>query len=212
MVTNFSQIIALDYADKLDEKGQEYLKLVSESGLRMRDMVDDLLEYARLGNQSARRVEVDAEVELNHVLENLSELVKESNARVTQDALPVFNGNPVQFMRLLQNLIANAIKYQPVGNTPVIHISAEDQKTHWCLGVHDNGIGIDEAYVKQVFEPFRRLHGWDAIKGSGIGLAVCKKIVENHGGTIWVNSVRGKGSTFYFTLLKQLGNTVEGAS
>ncbi|MBW8882590.1 MAG: GHKL domain-containing protein, partial [Asticcacaulis sp.] len=107
-----------------------------------------------------------------------------------------------QIMRLLQNLIANAIKYQPKGNTPQIHIHAADEGDTWLIAVRDNGLGIDKAFVDQVFEPFRRLHTWDAIRGTGLGLAVCRKIIENHGGKIWAESEAGRGSTFLFTLPK----------
>ena len=203
MITNFSQIIADDYQAVLDEDGREYLQIVKESGERMRDIVHDLLEYAKIDHKDAGLTLVDGGLELSHILDNLKILIKEHNAVITYDKLPAFRGNPVQFMRLLQNLITNAIKYQPSGNQPVIHIGVTDQELQWCISVKDNGIGIDEAFTKAVFQPFRRLHSWSDIPGSGIGLAVCKKIVENHGGAIWVTSEPGKGSVFHFTLPKK---------
>ena len=103
-------------------------------------------------------------------------------------------------MRLLQNLIGNAIKYQPPGNTPTIHIAVEAEPGRWHLIIRDNGLGIEPSFIEQVFEPFRRLHTWEAIKGTGLGLAVCKKIVESHGGRIWATSVKSGGSEFHFTL------------
>jgi len=202
MVLNFSQIIAADYADRLDEEGRDYLRIVGDSAMRMRDMVQDLLEYARLGREGMSMSDVDMEVELKHVLTNLKELIRDSEALVTSDPLPFIEGNAVQIMRLLQNLIANAIKYQKPGNTPHVHVSVTPDGADWHFLVRDNGLGIDPAFVNQVFEPFRRLHTWEAIRGSGLGLAVCRKIVDSHGGRIWATSAPGDGSVFHFTIPK----------
>lgn len=202
MITNFSEIIVTDYQDKLDDTGKEYLRIVKDAGDRMRDMVDDLLEYARVGNESIVLVPVDGAKELSHVLTNLQGLIHDRHAVVTYDVLPMFMGNAVQFMRLLQNLITNAIKYQPMGRIPKIHVGVEDQGDCWCVSVKDNGVGIAAEFVQQVFQPFRRLQGWNEEKGTGIGLAVCRKIVDNHKGTIGVVSTPGEGSVFHFTLHK----------
>lgn len=202
MVKNFSRLIAEEYTDKLNEEGKEYIDIVITGAERMQAMVDDLLEYARMGSNNIQDVLVNADEEIKHVIENLSTLIKECNACITYDDLPKFKGNPVQFMRLLQNLIGNGLKYQKQGNTPKIHIAVQNKGEHWCFSVQDNGIGIDEEFVNQVFEPFKRLHSWDEYRGTGIGLAVCRKIVENHGGKIWVTSLPGEGSIFYFTLEK----------
>ncbi len=200
MVLNFSQIIVKDYGDRLDDEGKEYLKIVGDSALRMRDMVQDLLEYARLGREGLSFGDVDLGVELSHVVENLRELVRDSGAVVTWDQMPKVRGNAVQIMRLLQNLIANAIKYQSPGNTPNIHVGVTEVDGDWQFTVTDNGMGIEKAFIDQVFEPFRRLHNWDTIRGTGLGLSVCRKIVENHSGRIWATSELKHGSTFYFTL------------
>lgn len=202
MVLNFSQIIAHDYADKLDDDGREYLKIIGDSAGRMRDMVQDLLEYARLDRESARYGQVDLRVELAHVLENLRNLTKESQAVITYDPLPVICGNGVQLMRLMQNLIANAIKYQKPRRLPVVHVGCEDDGDYWRISVCDNGMGIEDAFIDQIFEPFRRLHSWEGIQGSGLGLSVCRKIVESHGGRIWAVSEPDTGSTFFFTIPK----------
>ena len=204
MVLNFSQIILKDYSDRLDEDGREYLKIVGDSAMRMRDMVQDLLEYARLGTDGLSVGDVDLGLELGHVTENLGGLIDESRTHITHDLLPVVRGSAVQLMRLMQNLIANAIKYQKAGNAPLIHIGARETPEHWEISVEDNGLGIDPAFAEQIFEPFRRLHTWDSIKGSGLGLAVGRKIAESHGGRIWVTSKPGTGSTFYFTVSKSL--------
>ena len=202
MVLNFSQIVTKDYADKLDDEGREYLKIIGDSAERMRDMVQDLLEYARLDKGGERFAPVDLRLELSHVLENLRGLTRESQAIITYDPLPVVSGNGVQLMRLMQNLITNAIKYQKPRRLPVIHIGCVDEGEHWQISVRDNGMGIDEAFICQIFEPFRRLHSWDGIQGTGLGLSVCRKIVETHGGSIWAISEPDVGSTFFFTIPK----------
>jgi PAS domain S-box-containing protein len=200
MVLNFSQIIAKDYGERLDDEGKEYLKIVGDSALRMRDMVQDLLEYARLGREGVSFGLVDLNLELGHVEENLGALIHDTGAVISSDDLPVVNGNAVQIMRLLQNLIANAIKYQPPGRKPVIHVGVAKDGDQWLITVTDNGLGIEKAFIDQVFEPFRRLHNWDSIRGTGLGLSVCRKIVENHGGRIWATSEPDHGSIFHFTL------------
>ena len=202
LIAGFSTLIADEYGAKLDETGVEYLALVRDSALRMQEMIQDLMEYARLKNDASRFVTVDATLELQHVLKSISTAIAEQNALVTYDALPSFVGNPVQFMRLLQNLLGNALKYQPPGRIPNIHVSVQDEGNLWHFAVKDNGIGINEEFINTIFEPFKRLHSWDEIKGSGIGLAVCKQIVENHGGRIWVTSIPGEGSIFHFTIAR----------
>lgn len=204
MVLNFSQIVLKDYHDRLDEEGREYLKIVGDSAMRMRDMVQDLLEYARLGTDGLNVGDVDLGLELTHVTENLGGLIDEARAQITHDPLPMVRGSAVQLMRLMQNLVANAIKYHKPGEAPLVHVGVSETQEHWEISVADNGLGIDPAFIEQIFEPFRRLHTWDAIKGSGLGLAVGRKIAESHGGRIWVTSKPGQGSTFTFTLSKSL--------
>ena len=200
MVVNFSQIVGRDYADKLDDEGKGYLKMIGDSAARMRDMVHDLLEYARLGHESFKFTRVHVAAELGHVLENLSALIHDTGAIITCDALPEIRGNAVQVMRLLQNLIANAIKFQPPDQVPVVHIGVSENDGQPLFYVRDNGLGVAPAFLNEIFEPFRRLHTWKAIKGTGLGLAVGKKIIENHGGRIWAVSPPGAGTTFFFTL------------
>jgi two-component system, LuxR family, sensor kinase FixL len=200
MVLNFSEVIVRDYAHVLDADGKEYLNFISESAGRIRDMVEDLLEYSKLGREKLNFSDVDADAELLHVLVNLTESIAETKAVITSDELPMLNCNAVQIMRLLQNLVANAIKFQHPGQAPAIHIGVRRENEQWLFSVRDNGLGIDPAFIEQIFEPYRRLHTWEAIKGTGLGLAVCRKIVENHGGRIWATSTPGKGSTMFFTL------------
>ncbi len=200
MMINFSQLVVRDYAGRLDDDGKTYLTTIGDSASRMRDMVHDLLEYARLGRDGIKYSQVDMALELTRVVENLGQLVQDTGAIVTCDALPKVRGNAVQLMRLLQNLIANAIKFQPAAHVPRIHVGACEEGDHWLLSVKDNGLGIEDAYINEIFEPFRRLHSWGDIQGTGLGLAVSKKIVENHGGRIWASSPPGAGSTIFFTL------------
>jgi PAS domain S-box-containing protein len=200
MVSNFAEVLTLGYSDVLDDAGKEYLEIMGDAARRMRDMVRDLLEYARLGHEPLKFREVDTAAELKHVRENLMTLIADTKAVITADALPVIHGDGVEVMRLLQNLISNALKFQPPGQSPAIHISASREDTVWIFSVRDNGIGIEPAFAREIFEPYRRLHSWHEIKGTGLGLAFCWKIVENHSGRIWVESAPGAGSTFFFTL------------
>lgn len=202
MVTSFSKILKDEYGAKLDKQAEEYLDMVVESGMRMQEMIIDLLDYSRISHDQQSFQLVDAAAELSHVLSNLKAYIKESGADITHDTLPKFYGNPIQFMRLLQNLITNGIKYQPSGNKPNIGITVQDEDTHWHFTVRDNGLGIDEKYAEQIFTPFRRLHSWEQVSGTGLGLAICKKIVENHNGRIWVVSTPQEGSAFHFTITK----------
>ena len=202
MVTNFSKIISEDYKAILDDTGQEYLKLIVDAGIRMSDMVNDLLAYSKVGNESAKfTVFVGEEVFLS-AEKNLYELIKDKSAKIYHSKLPNFFGNPIQISRLFQNLLTNAIKYQKEDITPEIQINVTDDDKEWLVSIKDNGVGIKPEFINQIFQPFRRLHTWDQIQGTGLGLSICQKIVENHGGRIWVTSDIGIGSIFYFTLPK----------
>lgn len=202
MINNFGKILLTEYETKLDDDGREYLSMVTESGERMRDVVNDLLDYSRIGNETLQFHPFSAQQALESALDNLKTLIDERKAVVTYDVLPELHGNPVQIMRLLQNLITNAIKYQKPDNIPRIHVGCEDAGERWQIYVKDNGVGIDEKFLEKVFEPFRRLHTWDNIKGSGLGLSICKKIAEQNGGDLSVTSTVGEGSIFTLTLPK----------
>jgi PAS domain S-box-containing protein len=200
MVIAFSEIVIKDYAGVLDKDGNECLNIIGASALRMRGMVQDLLDYARLGGQGLNFLETDLAEEFAHVIENLRTLISESGAMITHDDLPRLRCNPVQVMRLLQNLITNAIKFRRQGQLPLVHFGVLHEEAGYLFFVRDNGIGIEAEFLKQIFEPFRRLHRWEAIKGSGLGLAVCRKIIENHDGEIWAESKTGVGTVIFFTL------------
>jgi len=202
MVASFGQILKQDYADRLDDTGREYLDIVLEASQRMHGMIGDLLTYSRVGSHAIESETFDGDATLKTALDNLRELIRERGAEIEAEPLPKLYGNPIQVSRLLQNLIANAIKYQARGNVPRVRIRLADQDTHWRLSVVDNGMGIEARYLDQIFQPFRRLHVWESIQGTGLGLSICKKIVENHGGEIWAESRAGEGATFHFTLRK----------
>ncbi len=203
MITSFGEILKNEITDKLDTDSSEYLDIIVSAGQRMQEMVKDLLEYSRISESEQLNRDIDGNITVATVKENLALAIKESGARISHDTLPIFYGNPVQIIRLFQNLIGNAIRYKSEERTPTIYIGYTETPTHWQIQVQDNGIGIGEKYLEQIFQPFRRLHSWDEVKGTGLGLAICNKIVENHGGEMWAESTVGKGSTFYFTIQKR---------
>jgi light-regulated signal transduction histidine kinase (bacteriophytochrome) len=165
----------------------------------MQTLISDMLSYARLGTNGKPFVPTDSTAILNRSLANLRIPLEQSDAVVTHDLLPEVIADPIQLSQLLQNLINNAIKFRSE-EIPLIHISAERNEKEWVFSVSDNGIGIPAEYSERIFEIFQRLHNKKEYPGTGIGLATCKKIVERHGGRIWVKSEPGKGSTFYFTI------------
>lgn len=201
-VANFSSLLWHQYEDKLDPGGKKYLTIITEGARRLQAMVSDLLEYARVGQGARAHERIDANLMMQYVLDNLKVTIDEHEAEVVYENLPSFMGYPVQFMSLLQNLINNAIKYQPAGARPQVVLTATDEGDHFLFAVRDNGIGIDPANAEKIFEPFKRLHTYQDYSGTGLGLAVAKKIVDNHGGRIWVESKPGEGSTFFFTVMK----------
>ena len=202
MITNFSSLIQSRYAQNLDPEGIKYLTYIVEGGERIGAMIHDLLQYARLRNSACIVKRVDAEDELCHALDNLAVAIQERKAEITHDKLPAIQYSPISFMRLLQNLIGNALKFQSANVRPQVHVGLQELAEFWRFSVTDNGIGMDEEGVKVIFEPFRRLHSWHEYRGTGIGLAECKKVVESHGGKIGVSSTPGQGSSFYFTIPK----------
>ncbi len=200
MMLSFSQLLQQDYESKLDEEGREYLGIISDSALRMRNMIRDLLDYARLEGGGRSTGPVNLREQWDLAVDNLQQLVAETKAELTCDELPEVRGNPMQIMRLLQNLALNAIKFQPPGQVPRVHLGVAHAQTRPVFCLRDNGVGIKPQFVEEIFEPFRRLHTWDAVPGTGLGLSICRKIVEAHGGRIWAESAEGEGTRIYFTL------------
>jgi len=200
MVAAFCGRLAKDYGDRLDERGAEYLALAIGATAQMSRLLDDLVDFGRLGLDAARGSKFVANQVLDQVLENFAEPIRESGAVVTSDLLPQVYGNPIRFHRLMQNLIGNALKYVAEDVAPRIHVTAVREGAFWRFSVSDNGIGIDRRHHEQIFEPFKRLHAKDRFKGTGLGLAICRKIVEGFGGVMSVHSNEGQGSTFSFTV------------
>jgi len=199
MVASYAQLLAKRYKGKLDSDADEFIDYAVDGANRMQRMINDLLTYSRVGTRDKPFVPTDCELVLNYVMTNLQVLIKERSAKVTHDTLPTIMADEFQLIQLLQNLISNAIKFCDK-ESPRIHISAEKKTEEWLFSVRDNGIGIDSQHVERIFQIFQRLHGRDEYPGTGIGLAVCKRIVERHGGRIWVDSEQSKGSKFYFTI------------
>jgi light-regulated signal transduction histidine kinase (bacteriophytochrome) len=167
----------------------------------MDQLIQDLLLYSRVGIRDLFFKPVDCEIVYARALANLHAALMEAGALVTHDPLPTVAGDDTQLVQVFQNLIGNGIKFR--GEiTPCIHVSVKDRKKEWMVAVEDNGIGIDPQYADRIFVIFQRLHSRADYPGNGIGLAICKKVIENHGGRIWFNSAPGKGATFYFTIPK----------
>jgi PAS domain S-box-containing protein len=200
-LVQFSELIKENYSGMLDEDGNKYIDFITKAALRMKELVKDLLEYSLLGKESIIST-IDCSRIIEAVLIDLDVSIKKSNARIVVGELPAITGYETELRLLFQNLIANAIKYQKTGNVPEIIISAESQHNDWLFKISDNGIGIDEKYRDKIFILFQRLHNRNEYDGTGIGLAHCKKIVELHGGSIWMESTIDKGSTFMFTIPK----------
>lgn len=199
MVTSFLQLLSSRYSDKLDSTADEYINFAFGGARRMQQLIDDLLIYSRLGTRGSEMVPTDVNDAVSNAMANLRVMIDQAQAQVIIEKLPVVNGDISQLTQLFQNLIGNALKFHSE-RRPEIKIGAQRQDDGWLLWVSDNGIGIDPQYHERVFMIFQRLHPRQTYEGTGIGLAICKKIVERHRGRIWVNSTPGRGSTFYFTI------------
>jgi light-regulated signal transduction histidine kinase (bacteriophytochrome) len=198
-ISGFTQILARRYRGKLDAEADEFIAYVVEGTLRMQTLINDLLDYSRAGRMSGAVLPTDCSAALDQALENLKVSIAESGAEIRRDPLPMVSVDEKQLVRVFQNLIGNAIKFRgPVA--PRIRVLAAGDGKEWVLSVQDNGIGIEPKYFERIFLLFQRLHRRDDYTGTGIGLAICKKIVERRGGRIWVESEFGRGTTFHFSL------------
>jgi PAS domain S-box-containing protein len=201
MVSSFTQLLERKYRDKLDEDANEYIWYVVDGAKRMQSLINDLLSYSRVTTKVKDFAKINLNETVDEALFNLEIAIEENDTIVVVDSLPQIHGDSSQMVQLFQNIIGNAIKYRSE-KIPEIHISASEGDQEWIFKIEDNGIGIQPEYNERIFQIFQRLHGSDAYSGTGIGLAICKKIVELHGGSIWVNSKPGEGSIFYFTIPK----------
>jgi len=201
-ISSFTQLLARRYKGQLDGDADEFIEFIVDGTNRMQAMIKDLLQYSRVQTKGEELKLTKVQNALDQAIFNLKILIEENNAEITHDKLPTVIADEKQLVQLFQNLISNAIKFKKPDEPPKIHISAikDEEKGEYIFGVSDNGIGMESEYAERIFELFQRLHTRDEYKGTGIGLAVAKKIVERHGGMIWVESEPGKGSTFYFTI------------
>ena len=201
-ISSFTQLLARRYKGQIDKDADEFIDFIVDGTNRMQAMIKDLLQYSRVQTRGEEFKPTDVQNALDKALFNLKITIDENNAEITHDKLPVVIADEKQLIQLFQNLIGNAIKFRKPDEKPKIHILSkkDEENNEYILGVSDNGIGMDQQYAGRIFELFQRLHTRDEYKGTGIGLAVAKKIVERHGGKIWVESEQGIGSTFYFTI------------
>ncbi|MFT7144767.1 MAG: PAS domain S-box-containing protein [Alphaproteobacteria bacterium] len=205
MISNFTQILKEDCVDSLSEMNKKHFSFIEEGATRMQLLINSLLVYAKVGaDNDDNDVLFDADEELNKVLDNLSDRISKHGAEIQRAKLPQIVGQPIHFSRILENLISNGIKYQPedAGHIPVISIGCKESLHEWIFSIKDNGIGIEKKYWAKIFNPFQRLNSRASYEGTGIGLTLCKKIVEKGGGDIFLSSEAEQGTTFYFTIKK----------
>ena len=198
-ITSFLQLLQRRYQGQLGEEAEQFIQYTVDGAARMRRLINGLLTVSRVGRGGPSLAPVSAAQALDLAQEDVSQSIRETGAEVTRGELPVVLADPSQLCQLLQNLLGNAIKFSGEA-PPRIHVSASQDGPLWRFAVQDNGIGMDMAHAEQIFVVFRRLHRADQYEGTGIGLAICKKIIDLHGGRIWVESTPGTGSTFCFTL------------
>lgn len=204
-ITSFTQLIERRYKDKLDSDADEFIEYIVDAAKRMQTLINDLLNYSRVATRGKEFELIDTKEVLENTMSNLYAAIKENSAEITHENLPKIMADKRQMIQLFQNLVGNSIKFKKQEVSPKIHIKAtkDENKKEYIFSIQDNGIGIDKQYMERIFIIFQRLHTRDEYEGTGIGLAVSKRIVERHGGNIWVESEPNNGSTFYFTLPNQ---------
>jgi PAS domain S-box-containing protein len=200
MVSSFVQLLEARYKGRLDESADKYIYYAVDGAKRMQKLINDLLLYSRVDSKEEAPTLVDTEALFEKILLVLSPAIKETGALISHDKLPAVLANGGQLAQVFQNLLSNALKFRKATEVPVIHVGAERSKAGWVFSVKDEGIGIEPQYVERIFRVFQRLHKREEFEGTGIGLSICKKVIERHGGRIWIESELGKGSTFRFTL------------
>lgn len=209
MITSFLQLFRKKYQEKIDDTAEQYLHFVMDGADRMKRLITDLLEYSRIGSNKGVAESIDINQLMKEVQEVFVNRIAECEATIVCKDLPVIMGNKTQLFQLFQNLVGNALKY--IGKEkPIVIVSGQEEDNHFLFSVEDNGIGIKPMFFDKIFVLFQRLHHKHQYSGTGIGLSVCKKIVEKHGGKIWVTSEPDKGSTFYFTISKHLDQHAPG--
>ena len=197
----YSELLAKRHGDKLDGEALKFMRFLRNGATRMETLVRDLLAYTQLTTSDNACADVaDANEVIKTTMADLSGAIADTNAQITADPLPLLRVSSTHLQQLFQNLIGNAIKYRSLERSPAVHLAAERHDGYWTFTVTDNGIGIEPEYKENIFELFKRLHNNDEYSGTGIGLAICRRIVDRYHGRIWVESKPGQGSTFHFTL------------
>ncbi len=209
MVASFTQLLAKRYKDKLDDDARDFINYAVDGATRMQTLISDLLNYSRVGTQGKPLELTDSDALLKRVLDSLQFAIEESGAVISSDPLPMVMADPQQLGQLIQNLLTNAIKFHGE-KPPHVQISTERNGSDWKISVRDNGIGISQEHAERIFVIFQRLHTKTEYPGTGIGLAICKKIVERHGGRIWIEPSPGGGTTFCFTIPAAGNYKIEG--
>jgi PAS domain S-box-containing protein len=204
MVSSYTQLLLRRYGERFDGDAKEFMDYIVDGAARMKQLIEDLLAYSRVGTRGREFRPVACEEALDKALINLRAAIEAGGATVTRDPLPVLKADDSQLAQLFQNLIGNALKFRGA-EAPRVHVGAAEHETEWEFVVRDNGIGIEPEYFERIFLVFQRLHNKNEYPGTGIGLAICKKVVDRHGGRIWVESKPGEGSTMHFTLPKERG-------
>lgn len=199
-ISSYADLLVRRYRDNFDEEGKHVLDLITSGTRRMSALVQDLLLYARVQTETNRPASSSLDEVFETALSQLKSAVDECDAAVTHDPLPNIPADQGQMVRLFQNLVGNSLKYRRASIRPEVHVAAKEQGSAWIISVKDNGIGFDPQESARIFTPFTRLHGQSEIPGTGVGLAICRRIVEHHGGRIWAESKPGDGATFYFSL------------
>ncbi len=205
MVSSYTQLLVRRYGERLEGDAKEFMNYIVDGAARMKQLIEDLLAYSRVGTRTREFHDVEVEAAVRRAVVNLHAAIEESGAAVTWDALPAVHADELQLAQLFQNLIGNALKFRSA-SVPRINIASKEVDGECEFAVKDNGIGIEAQYFERIFMVFQRLHNKAEYPGTGIGLAICKKVVERHGGRIWVESQPGVGSTFFFTLPRARGN------
>lgn len=202
MVASYVQLLERRYRDQLDEEAEEYIDYAVEGATRMQSLIRDLLAYAQVGGEAHGREVVDMDMVVDRALERLEDRIEATDAEIERGELTTVLGNPTELVQVVEALVSNGIKFQPEAATPHVRIAAKPvgDEPAWHFTVEDDGLGIESAYHDRIFVLFQRLQPRTEFEGTGIGLALCKKVVENLGGRIWVDSAPGEGSTFHFTL------------
>ncbi len=202
-VISFSELLKKNYAGKLGSDADTYLSFIVDSSVRMQKLINGLLEYSKIGADK-NLVVVDCNKIITEIISDFDTILVEVGGKVISDPLPKIYGFELELRQLLQNLISNGLKFSAQKEYPIINIKVAENQNEYIFSVSDNGMGIDKKYHGRIFGIFQRLHNKEAYKGTGIGLATCQKIVEMHGGRIWVESAIGEGSNFYFTIPKKI--------